>query len=161
MGGDDAVGVELAVAIFERPLNERPEVFGDFAVAACEAETSSAVGDHSVVAAVASAVPDAGGFGDDGGWDRAKVGVHETSEEAVGVERGFVGVGISLEGEEWAGVFGLIVGPDGGVVAAAGAGAVESAAGAVHQAGFGGKDAFAGANLGEGKHSIEDWIWGL
>ena len=116
IGGDYPLFIQLAAAIFEAPLDKRPELLGLRTVAPRQGVTSCAVGNHGGITTVAGTVPDVRSLGNDGAGNRLIRIVHETGEVLVGVEGRAVPLVVAEEGEEGVDVLRLVVGPNRGVV---------------------------------------------
>ena len=112
----DPVFVDVAVAVFKTPFDERPELASLLFVGAREQITGCAVCAHRSVAPVADPRPEGVALADYGRWNRLVFAVHIAREKAERVVRRFVSALVAQKREEGIYVFGLVVRPNRRVV---------------------------------------------
>ncbi len=147
IGSHHAVTGQLAAAVLQTPLHQRPHLGRFGGIAARQRITRRTVGDHGRIAAVARAVPETLPFGHDRTGNRAVIGIHIAGEMAERAECRTVARFVAQEGEKRIDVFGLVVGPDRRIETLA--------AGTVHQAAFGVVDALRSADFRKGEHGVD------
>ena len=145
--------VQLPLAVFQAPPDQRPELQRLVLVALCQGVTGCPIGNHRGIPAVAGPVPYVGAFGDNGAGDGRPAIVHIACEMPEGVEGGRIPYPVAQEGEEGIYIFGLVIGPDCGIVGLS--------ARPVHKTSLGLVDALGGAYLGEGELLVDDFVGGV